>query len=314
MDSVMKHVVFRLPRLLAVIVAPVLVASALGGCAHGSRSAAGRGQPAASNYMIPPEDPKGSVYVMSLGAEKLNVEGGAPLYLHLRVAAENKQDAGAWVLDARNQVLVLPLRAEAQSDGGQRAMGPAFAEGSGGSALVTIPPGSRGNLDLYYPLPEGTDPSQVTLAWQLQRPAGVVAQQTTFERASGGGDSYGAGYAYSPVYGSRVHLQVGPGWWWGPYWGAGWGWDPWYYGYGPGWGWGWGGYWGRPYGYWGGGGSWGGGGGRYRAPPSDSGWRGGSGSSFRGGGSFGGSSVGGGGFRGGSGGGASGFRAAPSRR
>lgn len=285
-----------------------IVALGFGGCAH-SRSRS-RNQPAASSYNIPPEDPKGNVYVMSLGGEKLNAEGGAALYLHLRIAAENQKDSGPWVLDARNQIVVL-----GQQSG---AMGPAFAEGSGGSAVVTIPPGGRGNLDLFYPLPDGVDPQQVTFSWQLQRPTGTVAQQTQFERQRGRPGYYGTGYAYGPAYSSRVHLTVGPGWWWGPYWGMGWGWDPWigYGGWGPGWG--YGGYWGPGYygGYYGGG-YYGGGGGRYRASPSDSGWRSGAGSGFRGGGSMGGGSFGGGSFGGGSrggGGAGSGFRAAPSSR
>lgn len=302
----------RTLRLSQVLV--LALTTSLGACAHNrSRNAVAAGQPAASTYNIPAEDPKGKVYVMSLGGEKLPVgEGGAALYLHLRVAAENQSDSVPWTLDARNQVVVLGA---AQAVQGQTAsMGPAFAQGSGGSPLVQIPPGSRGSLDLYYPLTSGIDPQTVSFAWEVQRPSGTIAQQTVFQRQVDQEGYYGHGYAYGPAYTSRVHLQVGPGWWWGPYgaWGAGWGWDPWFYG-GMGYPWGWGGYWGPGYygrGYWGGGGYRGSP--AYRAPPSGaaSGWRGGgAGSGFRGGGgsSFGGGSRGGGGA-------GSGFRAAPSRR
>ncbi|MCG5052521.1 MAG: hypothetical protein KA712_06145 [Myxococcales bacterium] len=288
---------------LSLVVAAV---GSMGACATARTQYAPAGQaaPSASAYAIPQNAPQGTAYIMSLGGEKLPVGNGGPSnYLHLRIAVANEKGEGPWVLDARDQMVTL---GEGQSQG---SMGPAFAEGSGGSPIVSIPPGQKGNLDLYYPLPEEGDPPKLTFAWQVKGSRGVIAQQTVFERQSGR-EPYAYQYAYSPAYSSRVHLHVGPGWWWGPYWGAGWGagwaggwgYDPWFGGWGyPYWGWGgWGG--------WGGG--WGGyyGGGRdtFRAPASSSGWRGGSGFRSSPGGSFGGGSFGGGGsFRGGGGGGGS---------
>lgn len=284
-------------------------------CVHNSAGAGyqptqSANAPSASGYNIPAEGGKGTAYVMSLGGEKLAVPDGAPLYLHLRLAVANDNDDGPWVVDARDQTVVF---AE-----GQSPMPPDFAEGSGGSPVVSLAPRTKGTLDLYFGLPQGTDPSRVSFSWRVNRPAGQYVQETTFERQRGQEQAPPA-YAYRPVYDSRIHFSVGPGWWWGPYWGVGWGgyggfggfggygygWDyPGYYGgYGGGyWG---GGSYGR--GYYGGGYGGGGYGGGYRAPAAPSGgggWRGGSGGGSFGGGSFGGGGGGGGGFR----------RAAPSGR
>ena len=170
--------------------------------------------PSASGYNIPAEGGKGTAYVMSLGGEKLAVPDGAPLYLHLRLAVANDKDDGPWVIDARDQTVVF---AE-----GQSPMPPDFAEGSGGSPVVTLVPGTKGTLDLYFGLPQGTDPSRVSFSWRVNRPAGQYVQETTFERQRGQEQAPPA-YAYRPVYDSRIHFSVGPGWWWGPYWGVGWG-------------------------------------------------------------------------------------------
>ena len=65
-------------------------------------------QTPAASYPIPKTDPKGSAYVMSLGRESLASPSGAQaLYLHLRIAVENKSDADAWTLDAHDQVVNL---------------------------------------------------------------------------------------------------------------------------------------------------------------------------------------------------------------
>ena len=321
----MKTSMLRLSQMLALAVS----AGVLGACAHSQADrGAGQGnQVAASTYDVPQENPKGKVYVMSLGGERLATgQGASTLYLHLRLAAENQKDTGPWVLDARNQLAVLGPPSGG-NEGQTNGVAPAFAQGSGGSGLVQIQPGSRGSLDLYYPLPQGVEPQQVTFSWQVQRPEGPLAQQTVFHRQPAADAAGQQQYAYAPAYTSRVHLQVGPGWWWGPYWGMGWGWDPWYYG---GWGypyWGWGGYWGPGYYGWGGGGY--GGRGYYRGSPSQSGWRGGGGadsggyhraapsgvgSGFRGGGGSGwrgGGSMGGGSVGGGRVGGGSGWRSSP---
>lgn len=298
----------------------LLAATTTGACVHNAASAdyqaaGAENAPSASGYNIPAEDGKGTAYVMSLGGEKLPVPNGAPLYLHLRLAVANDKDDGPWVIDARDQTVVMAQ--------GQAPMAASFAEGSGGSPLVTVAPGAKGTLDLYYALPQGVDPTRVSFNWRVNRPSAPYAQETVFERQQSA-EPLPPAYAYRPVYSSRIHLSVGPGWWWGPYWGMGWGggygygaYDPFYYGYGPG-------YWGGGYGYgrgfygggyygggYYGGGRYGGSGGAYRAPPSGGGggWRGDSGGGFRGGG-------GGGGFRGGGGGGGGGGfnRASPSRR
>jgi hypothetical protein len=169
--------------------------------------------PPVSTYPVPANDPKGNVMVISLGGEQLPAgPSSAPAwFLHLRLAAENAADGVTWTIDPNEQVA---------SFGGNESVAPAFAEGSGGSPLVTLQKGGRGTLDLYYPLPAASDPAQAVLRWQVHRGREIFAQATSFERVSGRETSY---VYYRPVYTPYVSLGLGFGWWW-PY-------DDFYWGY-----------------------------------------------------------------------------------
>jgi hypothetical protein len=272
------------------------LALAIAGCAHeqtdyrprGAQQARDQGPPAAI-YPLPAGAPRGTVYVASLGGERLGAAAGQPEYfLHLRVAAENTSDDTPWTIDANDQVLTLA---------GGAAARPTYAVSSKGGSALTLARGERGQLDVYYPLPGAGDPPKAFLAWTVRRGGEAVAQTTEFDRVAGRDPEYAYAYDYRPAYRSSVVVGFGPSWWWGgwgpygwSYWDSPWGWHhpgfyyhrpyrPYYGGYG-----------GGPR-YYGGGG---GGGGSFVAPPASSrgSWRGGGGSS--GGGSFGGSPPAGG--------------------
>src|SRR4051812_18478173 len=188
--------------------------------------------PPVSTYPMPANDPKGTVYVMSLGPERLATGNNAQsLFLHTRVAAENKSDDLTWKVDPNDEVAGF---------GNGAPVAPAFAEVSTGGPIpvLTLTKGQRGHLDLYYPLPPTGEPPRVALNWRLHRGDEVLAQTTSFERTQPPGNT---GYAYYRPYGPDVHLAIGYDWWWWP-WGA--------------WGWGWGAPWYRPYWAWGGGWGW----------------------------------------------------------
>jgi hypothetical protein len=180
------------------------------------RPAPAAAQPTSVSYALPPADPKGNVYVFSLGAEQLPVgQNTSGLFLHARIAAENTSDTVPWRFDPNEQVLRI--------EGRGTPLAPSFAEASGGSPVLTLERGQRGQMDLYHPLPTSGTPPRTTLEWRVHRGSEVVPLATVFERAAGREDVV----YYQPRYEPRVgvHLAVGPGWWWGyDYW-------PFYYGY-----------------------------------------------------------------------------------
>jgi hypothetical protein len=271
----------------------ILLALALpSGCAYHHAAAVSQTSdqgPGAPMYQIPAINPEGNLYVVSLGVEQLQVDGGAP-FMHLRLAAFNERGAQPWTIEARE--LGLSFAGFSQPVGAQ------FAQGSGPTSPLVVAPGQKANLDLWFPLPKGADPGQATLGWRVSRSNIVLAeQQTVFQR---GQDTETQVVYYRPVVSPYLSMSWGPGWWWGSNYGWGWG-GGWYGGYYPyGYGWGYGG-WGYPgYGYRGYGGGHGGGyGGGSRSGSVGRGFfGGGGGGSSSGGSSRGGGSQGGGSFRG----------------
>ena len=205
----------------------LLGAAQLGaGCVHGSATmyatseepaGAAYEQPISASYGVPPQDPKGTVYVVSLGGEELPVGNAPVLFMHVRIAPENTSDTVAWRFDPNEQVLRL--------EGNGAPVPAAFAEasGAGGGPVLTLNGGQRGQLDLYYPLSASGGPPRTTFEWRVRRGGEALANATVFERPQGG-NPQGPVY-YEPRYDTRVHVAIGPGWWWGyDYW-------PFYYGY-----------------------------------------------------------------------------------
>src|SRR5437764_9783602 len=124
--------------------------------------------PPVSTYPMPPNNPKGTVYVMSLGPERLAAPAGGPsTFLHVRLAAENTGDDTAWQIDPNDETL---------SYGTGEVVPPAYAQASTGGPVLNVAHGARGNLDLYYGLPAQGEPPRVSLSWRVRRGSDAVAQ------------------------------------------------------------------------------------------------------------------------------------------
>jgi hypothetical protein len=158
-------------------------------------------------YAVPPEYPRGDVYVTSFGFTELDSGAGHPVNaLHARLAIANK-GTNAWALDGREQQLVAQ---------GQPPQGPSFLNSDAGPGpLYLIPAGTTRVLDLYYVLAPPLDSTQglgtFSLSWRLLVGAEPVSQTTAFARVEEQAEPYAP---YPPFV--AVGLGVGVGWWYGP--------------------------------------------------------------------------------------------------
>ena len=158
-------------------------------------------------YAVPPEYPRGDVYVTSFGFTQLDSGAGHPVNaLHARLAIVNK-GTNAWAVDGREQQLVAQ---------GQPPQGPSFLNSDAGPGpLYLVPSGQTRVLDLYYVLPPPLDSTRglgtFNLSWRLLVGAEPVSQMTAFARIEGRAEPYAA---YPPFV--AVGLGVGVGWWSGP--------------------------------------------------------------------------------------------------
>jgi hypothetical protein len=162
-------------------------------------------------YAVPPESPRGEVYVTSFGFTELDAGAGHPVNaLHTRLAVSNN-GPGAWALDGRQQQLVAQ---------GQPPQGPSFLNSDAGPGpLYLIPPGQTRVLDIYYVMPPPLDTAQslgsFSLAWRLLAGAEPIAQTTAFARVEEQAEPYAAYPSFV-----AVGLGVGVGWWYGPHYAA----------------------------------------------------------------------------------------------
>ena len=181
------------------------------GCAHEYAylpvGPAGAGNPAA-RYPVPPEAPRGEVYVTSFGFTQMDVaEGRSADMMHARLVAVNNSPT-MWTVDGRaQQLLVAPA---------QSPLTPAYINTDAGLGPVyAVPPGQHRVLDLYYAVPAPLDqPQQLgafELDWRVDVAGSPVAERTPFQRFEGSA----GGYDPYPDY-VYVGLGWGPGWWYGP--------------------------------------------------------------------------------------------------
>lgn len=180
------------------------------GCAHNYvywPTGPGLGEGPAGRYPIPPESPRGEVYVTSFGFTDMDVASNQTAnLLHARLAAVN-HGPGIWTVDGREQVLSIP---------GQPTIAPAFLNTDAGAGPVyTIGPGQTRVFDLYYALPPPLDQAKnvagFDLLWRVNVDGRPMAQRTPFQRLTEPGQSYGP-------YPAFVSLRLGwaPLWWYGP--------------------------------------------------------------------------------------------------
>jgi hypothetical protein len=175
-------------------------------------SASVEGLPA-SRYEVPPESPRGEAMVASFGVTHMDRLGGDAEFVHARLVVANNNDEQPWTIDPGQQLLALP---------GHTPIAPGFVNaGVQVQPQVSIPPGQKVAVDLFYPLPEDVPKASALpgfdLLWQVQTPKRAVAERTSFERLrlAPPPDPY---FAYA----------------WADRWWA----DPWWYGpIAPGWAW-----------------------------------------------------------------------------
>jgi hypothetical protein len=162
-----------------------------------------RAEGVAVEYRVPVGAPAGQVQVLSFGAAELAARStiGSDRFVHVRLAAVNDSDAGGWVLDAREQALALP-------DGRVRGVRYAQAGGGEGPARLSLRPGERGYLDLFFPA-GSDDPEAVEVRWRVRRGSEVLAGTTAFEELPAPASDYDH-YWPSEFLGGR--LVFGPLW------------------------------------------------------------------------------------------------------
>lgn len=167
----------------------------------------------AAHYDVPAQAPKGDVRLASFGFSKVapaNAPESKVKALHLRMVVANNNDSQPWIVDARNQQLDVP---------GLGRVSPTYVserETGAGLPVVTVPPGQKRTIDLFYQLPPGMDKASKVKGfdevWQVQTPERTVVERTPFERLEVV-PTYA--YAYGPWY---YNYGWGPYWYPGPMW------------------------------------------------------------------------------------------------
>jgi hypothetical protein len=165
---------------------------------------------ATARYPVPPESPRGDVYVTSFGVTNVDVAPGAkePM-LQVRLAVSNNNGGEPWTIDTRQQVVDLGAAGKSRA---------AYVNTNlQGSPLVTVASGSQGVLDLYYSLPAPMRAASAVphfdFLWQVQIPGRAVAQRTPFERLQL--EDVTVPVIYPPF--AAVGLGWGPFWWYDPF-------------------------------------------------------------------------------------------------
>jgi hypothetical protein len=158
----------------------------------------------AARYPVPPEMPRGTVYVTSFGVVQADVAGTGqktPL-LAVRLTVSHDEGPVPWTVDTREQLLQIP------GAGKSRA---AFVNSDvAGAPVIPVASGQKRTIDLYYALPPsmatGAKIPSFDLLWQVHTAERPVAQRTPFQKQT---------YELADVWTYPV-FPMGPGW--APYW------------------------------------------------------------------------------------------------
>jgi hypothetical protein len=162
---------------------------------------------ATARYPVPPEAPRGEVYVTSFGVMQMDVAPQATAsMLQIRMTVTNNNGDQPWLIDTRQQL------ADLGPEGRSRA---AYVNTDvQGSPLISVAPGTQRVIDLYYSLPLGMQGAASLPAfdflWRVEIPGRPVAERTPFARDR---LQDGAGAPYPPYVAS---LGWGPYWWYDP--------------------------------------------------------------------------------------------------
>jgi hypothetical protein len=170
----------------------------------------------AADVQIPPEAPQGDVRLATFGIARISAQGQAQKIpaLHLReIISNNAQQP--WTVDTRDQRVTLGSRGESRA---------AYASAEGGNPppVVTVPPGGKRTVDLFFPLPTDVAKAaklpQFDAIWTVRTSSRPITERTPFERlriepqATYAYDwgFWGPPYWYDPVYPSGAWPGVPP--------------------------------------------------------------------------------------------------------
>jgi hypothetical protein len=128
----------------------------------------------------PIEALRGDVQLTSSGFEEIQpgeLDEAREPALHVRMAVKNESDK-TWFVDGSEQLISLP------DHGASR---PALVTSDRGAAsTVAVPPGEKGTIDLYYPLPDdmkgATKVPRFETRWNVWAGPRLVSERTPFER------------------------------------------------------------------------------------------------------------------------------------
>lgn len=161
----------------------VLSAFAAASCNRGSHVYAPQGATTTSDgypaarVEIPPERPTGNIQIASFGLTRLGA-GTRLDAMHVRLVVENLTDSMPWTIDTREQLIDIAGAGTSRPilvNTDQQAL-----------PVVSVVPGARRLLDLYFPLPTtgASEPPRFDLVWQVRTGERVVAQRSTFDQLS----------------------------------------------------------------------------------------------------------------------------------
>lgn len=138
-----------------------------------------------ATYSIPSDEvKKGELKVMAYGVTHLtpNRDLSNVPAMHIRMIVTNNSAHHSWVLNPTDQLLEIPPKGASE---------PAYIDEDGKlseSTRITIHPGKKKVVDLYYPLTgDTTDPTKIphfSILWRIHANDKVVNNVATFERFS----------------------------------------------------------------------------------------------------------------------------------
>ncbi|SRR5258708_6420952 len=101
---------------------------------------------AVARYVVPRALPRGEIFVTSDGVVDKNEAGQPGPVLHVRATLFNVAGEAPWAVDIRDQLVSLPGGAQLHASGVKTTVG--------GAPILTIAPGERVAMDLYFTLPD----------------------------------------------------------------------------------------------------------------------------------------------------------------
>jgi hypothetical protein len=127
-----------------------------------------------ARYSVPRALPRGELFVTSQGIAAVSSSSKDSPELHVRITVFNVAGEGPWAVDIRDQIVTLP--------GGTQVHANHVNTAAAGAPILTILPGERIAMDLYFELPEHARSSDSIAAfdfiWQVstdrKRAAGTV--------------------------------------------------------------------------------------------------------------------------------------------